>query len=409
MKYSVFLLAFLAIIMNHIPTCLSMSTSFGGPTAGVSHPRFATHNLTTFDPTISYSKATDSYDNSGNSTDLFSYNGTETLLKRFTDSSLAYNDSSSIANAYISGELSEISYGLSFTQNLHENVFFSVSTALKTATVKNMQLRPTSSNNRLLTDSEIQSNSALQTYLEKLNSKIWVDDKLAFYHNAVGPSLITMGYTKHWDTFSCIDFLDGAFCMGLSFPTKNITPTTLSIFTIPTYNYVCTGIPMQASAMVGVYDWLNIGCNGVVMPFIANNAEIPLTTTQTNNRAFLPQQGHCTVHHKPFLYFDTYIEAEQCIPHLSFMFALSYAKQCQTTYESLDTKTFPNDTINAFPTHRPWEQAYCTMAIDWDFAHETNKNLPHMKFIYIQPIYGKSVIKTCKFAGHFGIEFVWDF
>lgn len=392
----------------------SMDTTFGSPTTTTTTPRFATKNLTSFDSSFSYYKANSSYDSKGQKTALLSYNGPEDLLKRFVDPTLPKTDSSSVGKALIDGTFSFENCSLTYTQNIGTNFYFALESSLSNVDIRNLSIQPLNSKCNCLSTSEINANPTLKSYLTKLDKLIYSNDKNSFFYSVIGPSFLTIGYTNHFQDFSYIDFIDVTFFTGIAVPIINVSPinnspASVSIFSVPIYNYTCLGVPMEASVMVALYDWLNIGTNALVMPFINSENIVSLNTTKTNNINFLPDSGYASIHHRPFIYFDGYIQAEQLIPCLSLMAAISYAQQFKTIYDSLDNVKFPNDVINAFPAHRPWQAAYLTLTAELDFATESHKNLPHFQIVYVAPIFGRSVFKTWAASAQMSIEVLWSF
>ncbi len=396
-----------------LPICFAtvsihaMDTTFGSPTTFITVPRFATRNLTSFDGAISYYKADSSYNCKGQKTALFSYGGPEDLLKRLVDPTLSKTDTSSVGKALLGGKFTFENYSLAYTQNIGENFYFSLESSLSNVDVRNVTINPINSKGHCLSPSEINSNSTLKNYLTKLDKLIFSDDKDAFFYSVIGPSFLTAGYTRHFQDFSYIDFIDATFFTGIAVPIINISDTSTTIFTVPIYNYVCLGVPLQASVMVALYDWLNVGGNALVIPFISSESIVAFNTTKTNNIIFLTESGQALVQHKPFIYFDSYIQAEQLIPYVSFTAAASYMKQNKTIYNAVDQVMFPNDVINTFPAHRPWQAAYVTLCAELDVATESYKNLPHFQLVYVIPIWGRSVFKSWAISAQMSIEIVW--
>ncbi|MCX5923558.1 MAG: hypothetical protein NTU89_03230 [Candidatus Dependentiae bacterium] len=392
----------------------SMDTTFGSPTTTTTTPRFATKNLTSFDSSFSYYRADSSYNSKGQKTALLSYNGPEDLLKRLVDPKLSPTDTSSVGKALVDATFSFENCSLTYTQNIGENFYFALESSLSNVDVRHLKIQPINSKCQCLSQSEIKANPTLQSYLKKLDNLIYSNGKNSFFYSVIGPSFLTAGYTKHFQDFNYIDFIDFTFFTGIAVPIINVSPindspASISIFSVPIYNYTCLGVPMEASVMVALYDWLNIGTNALVMPFINSANRVALNTTKTNNINFLPDYGYASIHHRPFIYFDGYIQAEQFIPCLSLMAAFSYAQQFKTIYDSLDKVQFPNDVINAFPAHRPWQAAYITLTAELDFATESHKNLPHFQIVYVAPVFGRSVFKTSAASAQMSIEVLWDF
>ena len=159
----------------------------------------------------------------------------------------------------------------------------------------------------------------------------------------------------------------------------------------------------------GFYDWLNLGATGLAIFYIKNDRMIPLNTTATSNAVLIAEQGLTQVHHQPFLYFNAYLEAEQLIPRLTCLVAMSYEKQFSTCYESSNQTKFPNALINKYPTHHPWELVNVIFSGEIDLASENCKMMPRVKCMYVLPVWGVSVFKTSELMGQFAIECAYQF
>lgn len=400
-------------------TCLSipksylraMDTLFQSPTVFFPQPRFARHNLGSFDFSASNNTASQSYDGRGQTVALLNFNGTQSLLKRFVDSTLPYNDPQTFGQASMSAKYSSIKYDFKITQNIGSHFFVSASTFLLYSKFKNLLITPVTSNCTPLTQAEIDAITGLQNYLMQLNTMLGGGENGQdnILQDSIGPSLFMGGYTTSLKHFKTLDFLDINIQAGLFVPTIILQENPPVFSPIPFTQITNFGIPIMLNCAVGLFDWLNLGASGGFMPYINSDQIMPLNTTPTNNVVLINQQGFCTVHSQPFLYFNAYIEAEQLIPRFTCLLGVSYTKQNPTTYQSQDQIKFPDNIINNSPTQLPWEICNLTVSGELDLAHEDYKLLPRIKFIYICPIWGRSVFKTAELAGQFGLECIYNF
>lgn len=395
----------------HIPYLQAMDTIFQTPTVFFPQPRFARNNLGSFEFVVSDNIAKQSYDGRGQTVALLNFNGTQDLFKRFVDTTLPHNDTDTFGKASMAAKYSGIKYNFKITQNFGSHFFASISTFLLYGKLKNLVIEPVTQNCIPLTKTEIQATPGLQTYLTQLNMMLGIGENGQdnIFQDSLGPSLFIAGYTTSLKHFKTLDFLDISIQTGLFVPNHILqaNPTTFS--PIPFTQIVNLGIPFMINCSLGLFDWLNLGATGGFMPYINSDQIIPLNTTPTNNVVLINEQGFCTIHSQPFLYFNAYIEAEQLIPRLTCFLGFSYTKQNPTTYQSQDQIKFPNNIINNFPTQLPWEICNLTVSGELDLASENYKLLPRIKLLYVCPIWGKSIFKTCVLGGQFGLECTYDF
>ncbi|MFA5999059.1 MAG: hypothetical protein WC747_03520 [Candidatus Babeliales bacterium] len=409
LKSSFLILALFVIVSSQ--NMYGMYTTFGAPSISFPTPQYATKDLKTVGASLSYYKSENSYDCSGQKVGLLAYQGTETLLKRIIDRSLPFNDSQSVGKALISGRLTATSGAFWYVQNIGEHFYFTFVSSLSYIKLQNLLIAPAKNNCLLLSETEIDADTELKKYLNTLNKLIY-DKSLGgkFYDATIGPTYFTIGYAQNFQNFTHIDFIDFSIKAGFALPETNIEPQTTALFDIATNDIGAIRLPIQASATVGLYDWLNIGATGTLMPYAPTIQRISLPTTRDNNLVFLPEKGFCAIYHRPFVYAGAYIEAEHFIPRVSLFTGVSYSKQFKTTYQSWDNDKFPNSIINAFPVHRPWEMMWLTFSAEIDcYASEDKKCLPQLKLVYILPVYGKSTFKTSVISGQANLSIMYDF
>ncbi len=406
------------IIFSFIAACLheaiilSMDTTFQDPTnINFLVPRFARKNLSTFEFAVSDNVALKSFDNQGNSVPLLNFAGNQELFKRFVDTSLPYNNLQTFGTAIMSGKYQGLRYDFKIYQNIGSHFFLSVSTNLLYAKLKNVSITPVNASNIPLTQEQINAISGFSTYLTDLSTMLGInpDCKDTIFADSVGPTLAMLGYTNSFQNFERIDFIDFTFQAGLYGPKHIFQAEPAPFSPIPYTDIVNLGIPIALSASMGLYDWLNIGISAGTIPFIPTDKIIPLNTTNTQNAVLIKEQGMCTIKPKPFVYWNGYLQAEQIIPRITLLVGISYAKQFATNYQTQDPIKFPNEIINESPTLHPWSIGNLTASAELDLSKNYYKVLPRIKFIYVCPLWGKSIFKTTVYAGTFGIDCVYDF
>jgi hypothetical protein len=399
---------FLCLLLTH---CLKgMETTFQHQPTSFPQPRFARHNLGSFEFKVAQDTAKNSFDRQGNVVSLLNFNGSTNLLKRFVDSTLAYNNTDTFGKAIMSGKLSTFQYNFTLTQNFGSHFFAYCSITTSQDRLKDLLIQPVINNCVLVSKADIDANQALQTYLKNLTNLLTDNncDK-GIVQNNIGPTVFTFGYTTSLQHFRRLDFMDITAQTGICLPLMPLDCKRPTLSAIPFTHNVNLGIPIMLTCAFGLYDWLNLGTTGLVTFYIKNDQIVPLNTTATNNTVLIAEQGLAEVAHKPFIYFNAYIEAEQLIPRVTCMFAISYEKQFCTTYKSSNPTKFPNALINQYPTHRPWQLLNLTFSGEIDLAKDSSKIMPRIKCMYVLPVWGRSVFKTSELMGQFALECAYSF
>jgi hypothetical protein len=388
----------------------AMNTTFRHQPNSFPQPRFARKNLNSWEFNVAHQVAKNSFNNDGNVVGLLDFNGPTNLLKKFVNTTLPYNDSQTFGKAVLSGEMSTLQYNFAVTQNFGSHFFAAAQTTYSIDSLKNLLIAPLRNNCQFLTQTEIDANPALKTYLQDLTQLLTPDNcNTGIIQNSVGPSIFTLGYTTSLQHFDYVDFVDITAQTGFCAPVIQLNATCPKLSALPLNHNVNLGIPVMLNLAVGLYDWLNFGATGLAIAYIKNDQIIPLNTTTTNNNVLFDQSALVQVQHHPFLYFNAYVEAEQILPRLTFLFGMSYAKQFATCYNSCNPATFPNSIINAYPTHKPWETFNFVFSGEIDLSMQDSIIMPNIKCMYILPVWGVSVFKTSELMGQLVIECAYNF
>ncbi len=394
--YAIFIL--LLIISNSAAT---MKTTFFGPAASLEKPRYARYNLTSFEASFGYNQTTKSYNRYENKTDLLAYRGVEPLLPQFVNNTINIKTSKPDGYALFDAAYTSMNGTISWIQNIHESLFFELSTKVAYDTLNNITITPATASGKIITTPTNQ----LKEYLILLDHKIGTKQK----RNYIGPSYCLVGYTKSNTDCHFFDFIDISVQTGCIIPIINLnkTPETFSIF--PRQDIINIGIPLQVTIALGLYDWLNIGASGSLISYIKNDQIVSLNTALQPNKLIIPESGMCSVQHEPCIALSAYIEGEYFLPNWTWFVGVSYTKQHATRYQAADAQKFPTTIINKYPANYGWEVASFTVASEFDLHKEATMAMPRFKFMYTRPFYGKTCFASSLLAGQFGIELVYDF
>ena len=387
-----------------------MESTFRHQPTSFPQPRFSRKNLGSFELRVAHDTAKNSFDAQGNVVGLLNFNGSTNLLKRFVNTTLPYNNTETFGKAIMSAELSTLQYNFTLTQNFGSHFFAYCSITTSQDTLKNLLIQPITNNCLLISQTDIDANPTFKTYLQDLQNLLTNNNcDSGIIQNNIGPTVFTIGYTTSLTDFKHLDFIDITAQTGICLPLTPLDKNQPVLSALPFTHNVNLGIPVMVNCAFGLYDWLNLGATGLLTVFIKNDQIIPLNTTRTNNAVLICEQGLTEVAHHPFLYFNTYFEAEQLIPRLTCLFALTYAKQFATSYKTTDQTKFPNILVNQYPTHHAWELLNLVFSGELDLSQDNYRIMPRIKCMYVLPVWGASVFKTSELMGQFAIECTYSF
>lgn len=389
--------------------CCPMATTFTLPMS-IYKTRYATPELTTVLWQLSQTHATEAKDCNGNTVPLLAFNGQEDLLNRFINPTLSDNDTSSVGQAVFSGKLTG-NINLFHTEiNLKKGFFLGNKIAFSQYVLKNIGVHPTSETGRWLTTEEINEDKALANYLPVFYHKV-LQNGQPFQDYFCNVLCFTAGWAKNWQEFVHADFINISLQAGIQIPPFSVnTCCNNDIFKIPMYQYYNLGIPLEADIEVGLLNWLNIGFEGLATFFISNTKQIPLNSTATQNTILTSSCAATKIHHEPFVYAHTYLEADEFFPKTLLLCGFTYAKQFKTTYQSINQEKYPCDIVNQYSLHKPWVRATFNVEFQIDCTSiEPSTCSPRLKFLYIQPIYEQATYKTRLLGGEFAIDISGNF
>lgn len=386
-----------------------METTFRHQPTSFPQPRFARNYLGSFELRIAQDTAKNSFDAQGNVVGLLNFNGPTDLLKRFVNTNLPYNNTETFGKAIMSANLSTLQYNFTFTQNFGSHFFAYASITASQDTLKNLLIQPITNNCNLMSQADINANLALKTYLQDLQNLLTNNCDKGIVQNNLGPNIFTIGYTTSLQHFNRLDFIDITAQTGLCLPLTSLDKNQPILSALPFTHNVNLGIPVMLNCALGFYDWLNLGATGLITFFIKNDQIIPLNTTKTTNAVLISEYALTEVAHHPFVYFNAYLEAEQLIPRLTCLVAMSYAKQFSTHYSSTNQTMFSDNLINKYPTHHAWQRLNLTFSGELDLTINNSKIMPRIKCMYVLPVWGTSVFKTSELMGQLALECTYNF
>ena len=383
-----FILAIL--ILPHVAQ--GMSTTFFKPASTFPKIRFANDTFFTINSIYSRSSAQKSYNKHGEKSYLFDWNKPETLLNSFTNNTISATDTSSPGKAYIDGQAITHEIVLMCTKNIPKGFFFDLQMNQRYLTLKKVTLVPVNSRNEAyLSDEALAAdNPALASYLTTCKETYPIFKGTTNQKYILNNSYLFAGYTRSWDNFSEIDFVDATFKTGLFLNFNNAKEELLLELPLLNNNGLCA----ECSVAVGILNWINIGGTVSTKIYTSTQQIIGLNTNSIDNDFLKQHKGQATVKQYPFFYGNIYIEADHIEAGLSVLVGYSYAHQQKTIVTSVDEQTFPRHINNSQSRFQEWSVGTLLFEIEYDFATEKNRKAPAIKASLYQPVHGKRTFKS---------------
>lgn len=404
-----------------------MNTTFYKPTYWHEKPRFDRKNMTTYELTYSYAWASKSFNKDGDKAPLLAFSNPEPLLPSFINTKVDCKDNKPIAYAIFDGKFSENTITNEFIQNLHQHFFIQVNFPITNAYLKNISITPTNA-----CGNSIESNSKIDSYIEKLSLKLFDGcSKNTQSASIIGPSFLLFGFIKSFTNFNHLDMLDFEFKTGFVIPVISLkncgskehnpsncnfnSPNLISDLNnqhfslFPRTSLQNFGIPFQLKCMIGAYDWFNFGVSATVVLHLKKDHTFEINQCPYPNKLIIPTSTMASLLHHPFMAFTTYFEGEHFLPHWTWYVGFNFVKQYKTVWDICSGTSEENHIANKFPALAPWQQGAITISSEIDFSSEEKKCMPRLKIIYVKRLFGKSCFDTSVISGQAGFELLYDF
>lgn len=406
----------LAILALPLTSC-GMNSTFFKPATVIPKIRFANDSFFTINSVYAHSATKTSFDTHGKRTYLLNWNGPETLLNSYVDSTLSNDNITSAGKAYLNAQLIVNEFGLILTKNAPKGFFFETQLYIKQLHLKNIELVPLNSKNEPFNSKEdvTSENPTFATYLDDFETLYSIpmatNDKnsTAKSDTQSYPFLdgyLFAGYTHTWDHFTHLDFIDftGKIGLTLDFKAKKDKNPILRL-PLNTNNGFCA----ELNTSIGILNWINIGGNLSTKISTGTEQIIGLNINSIDNDFLKPHQGQATVKPGQFFYGTVYLEADHIEGGLSMLIGYSYARQRKTVIKvsnDNDSNTILNKNQSRY---QGWSLGTFLFEIEYDFATEKFKNVPALKFSLFQPIHGRRAIKSATQVGSCCLQFSHKF
>jgi hypothetical protein len=408
MNYIISILMMLTLLPTQV---LGMYSTFYKPTFWLEKPRIDRKNMTSYELTYLYARASQSFNKNGQRVPLLAFSGPESLLPCFVEplddcssNTSICKDNKPIAHAMLGGNFAETTVMNEFIQNIHKHFFIRLNLPITNATLKNISITPTDA-----CGDPIIPNKEINSYIDKLSLKIFgVNSSNKQDASIIGPSFLLFGFMNTFDNFNHLDMLDLDFTTGLVMPIIGVDcKDDLRLF--PHRELTNFGIPFQLKCMIGVYNWLNVGFAATIIAHFSKDVVFELNENPYPNHIIIPTRKMAKMFHYPFIALTSYIEGEYFLPHWTWYVGFNFTKQYKTVWNICGATREENEIANRFPSVVPWQSGAITLATEIDFFSQEKKMMPRFKLTYVQRLFGKSCFDTAVFAGHFGFEMLYDF
>ena len=371
---------------------LGMTTNFFKPTTHVPKIRFANDTYFTVQPGYFRSAAKQSYGLHGIKGYTFQWNKPEVMLNSFTDENLAKSDTTSAGRAYIDGTVINHEFSFVCTKNIPRGFFFDVQIYQRNLVLKNINLVPLNSKFEPFGSDESFQNEdvTFYNYVTDFKNKYTLFQGKERQTYSLNQTFFLAGYTKTWNHFNRIDFVDFSFKGGFTFNFNNIK--NKSILALPIHNN--NGFCAEAASSIGIYTWLNFGAALSGKVYTSNQQQLKLNTNSIDNDFLKPEVGFAKIKQYPFISGCFYIEADHFVAGLSMLLGYSYTYQGKSKIDTGNNTTFKSIDNSTPDRYKSWKSGTLLFDIEYDFATEKNRNAPFIKLSFHKTIHGRNVMKS---------------
>ncbi len=389
--------AFIFICLTTLNQNLSavLTVSQYKPDSFFQKPYFHQDNFANISAIFSGGFASQAYNQTGQKVPYLQQFGSENLLKKFTDSSLANSDLDSFGQGQLTGEFHVREMILSCYKNMIHGFFIEGATAIQDLYMDAISVEFI---NNSLSLTEEQTN-----YLQDLQHLL----PRSIGRSGMFTTAVYAGLSKTFLDFTHIDFIDLTVKTGFMSP-QAMSNNTPSMLQLPVGN-INVGYPVIAVASLGVLDWITVGCNGSVIPWQSATKTIPMNNTLSGNNLLVPESGVAIVQRGPLLATSIYFEADHFHHGLSGTIAYSYTKSCAYTITPIDQIQFPIALANQSALLDSWSLGSLYMQFDIDFACESNPNAAVVTVFCNIPIAGQLCPKTTLFGSSCSLQLSYTF
>ncbi len=249
-------------------------------------------------------------------------------------------------------------------------------------------------------------------YIQWQNFANHLDEHLACYGvdagqqrcHGIGDVQVWGGWTLNYENTSYIDYVDLTIAAGVSCPTAPRI-CLADIFVLPLGYDGHVGVPLYASASLGVWDWLTVGLNSAGILFVPKTRPVALTTDSAQSGWIRLARVPARVRRAGVWHIDGYVKADHVIDGLSLLFDFGHdhaGKTCMTPC---------NNDLHSYTDARNWGWSMTTfhLVIDYDAATFARPYLPHGSFTVDTAIKGRHALKTTLFGAVVGCDLSWKF
>lgn len=386
-----------SILISIICFCISIScwASHYGPGLIFHKPYSTEPNLGTIYTSYCAGKTSQGYNRNGQTVPFLQEYGSEDLLRRFIDSSVARDDIESLGTIQFSGTLGFERFNLFCCKNIHHHCFISIATIIQNLQVDD--ITPTITLYKPLNPQD-------QKKLEILESKI----PTSMNTSGMLTTAIEFGYNRKFENLESLEFLQ-FFIKGSIATPQVMHGQNLSILQYPLAGNISFAYPVTTILALGVNQHLNIGVYGTIIPFQPRQVSAPVNTSGTHNDILMDHLAAVTVYPKPVISSVFYIETHHFITN--FMATAGYGASWGIPWKisAFDKEKYPDDLINDNELLNGWNIGSMFLQVDYSFRSEKHPYGPALSLAYVFPLAGRYFPKINIIGGAFNLGIHYDF
>lgn len=224
----------------------------------------------------------------------------------------------------------------------------------------------------------------------------------------IGDTSFYLGWTHTYLDTEVIDFLDVTLKLGVLVPTGDKKDLGHP-FDLPNGYNGHVGVPFSFATAIGLYEWLNIGAQFNVMPFVHKTKTLRMKTDSCQNGFIRLACGQATISPGPLWGVTGYLKADHFAHGFSFLVGYSFNNKRSDDVCPCNLDIFTPSIAQSACEFQGWKMHTLHLLAEYEFTLEQYDSTARIGAFYNLNVGGERIFKTHTYGGLFGIDMGWEF
>ncbi|MCA9769770.1 hypothetical protein KC460_00165 [Candidatus Dependentiae bacterium] len=305
------------------------------------------------------------------------------------------------------GEFNITEAYLFFTQNLARGLFIQAHLP-----IRHLEINCITFTDQSPTDSECPNINTpeWQTFLNIFDDILtrYNLDITDFKETAIGDTTLFLGYAYHYEDTEILDFFDVTLRVGVLIGTGKQKDQNKA-FSIDHGYGGHMGIPFNAAAALGAYEWLTVGAHVHGTVFAKKTKEIRMKTSTAQNGFITLAKDTATIDKGSLWGAHMYLKADHVLHGFSATVGYSFSYKRDDFVCPCDLDIFDKCIVNSDCLFKEWKNHTFHLFIEYDFSTNRHHIGPRIGGFFNWQVGGTRVFKTHTGGSNFGIDMSWFF